>query len=270
MDTANPFSTINGTELSSLDLPDPEYLLDKVLTNDGAMMIYGPAGTAKTWIVATLAMAVAQATHAFGWKAPNCRSVLLIDGEMPLNRLKERYLAMTKNEEIPGNIHFLSTYHQTSDTELDLTNPAHQAWILQIIEEKKISLLIVDNISCTMNVEGENDAASWSPVRKFMIKLRSLFVGLILVHHPTKGGEPRGSGTRLDSLDTCMKVVPNKKKLAPLGGGASLTMSFDKARHEPELLNAEKQMGLFLWKGEIWQPVKSFEALEQEYKELNS
>ena len=69
-----------------------------------------------------------------------------------------------------------------------------------------------------------------------------------------------------------MKVEPNKEKDAhqPESGGASLVMSFDKSRHEPRLLQTEKKIGLFLWKDEIWQPLKAFKALDQEYKELNS
>src|SRR5262245_6917604 len=75
----------------ALSLPPREFIIDPVLTVKGLGMLYGPRGLGKSHFALLLAYAAASGDTALSsWRAPACRKVLYIDGEMPAQAMQER------------------------------------------------------------------------------------------------------------------------------------------------------------------------------------
>ncbi len=70
-------------------------------------MIDGPRGLGKTHVSLNVAYAVATGGEFLGWKAPQPRRVLFIDGEMPGALLQERLAAIVAVNREPDTLDFL-------------------------------------------------------------------------------------------------------------------------------------------------------------------
>src|SRR5207244_8976015 len=62
----------------------------------------------KTWLDLHLGLCVARGVDFFCWTVPKPRSVLLIDGEMPVERLRFRLKALSGSSNIPTNLRVIS------------------------------------------------------------------------------------------------------------------------------------------------------------------
>jgi RecA-family ATPase len=65
-------------------------VLDPIIPEKGLALLYGARGTGKTHVAHGIAYAVATGSGSLKWRADRPRRVLLIDGEMPAQPLRER------------------------------------------------------------------------------------------------------------------------------------------------------------------------------------
>ena len=83
-----PFDLV---ELFALDIKPRGMVLDPIIPEKGLAMLYGTRGTGKTHVALGIAYAVATGSDVpAGGGRERPRSVLLIDGEMPAQALRER------------------------------------------------------------------------------------------------------------------------------------------------------------------------------------
>jgi putative DNA primase/helicase len=187
-------------DLISMDVPVREMLLDPILPAKGLMMIHARRGGSKTFLSLAMALAVAAGTNLLRWSAPKARRVLYVDGEMTIVDLQRRVAALKAGigADIP-NDHFPLLAADHTDIP-NLAAEAGQRALDPLLDG--IDLVIVDNISTLCWSGSDNDAASWSSMQEWLLRLRRRGIAVLLMHHSGKGGQQRGTSRREDVLDT--------------------------------------------------------------------
>jgi putative DNA primase/helicase len=93
---------------------------------------------------------------------------------------------------------------------------------------QRADLVIFDNRSCLLDVEGEKDAGAWQPTQDYLLRLRRRGKASILVHHANRQGGARGLGKAEDVMDVVVKLSRPEDYTADQG--ARFRVDFDKAR----------------------------------------
>lgn len=190
-------------------------------------MVYAPRGVGKTFFALGVAYAVASACEFLGWKAPQAKGVLLIDGEMPAAVLQERLANIVSSSDAePSAPLRLITPDRQPHRMLDLTDADDQATLSDHLDN--IDLIIVDNISTLCRTGRENEAEGWLPVQQWALQQRAGGRSVLFVHHAGKGGAQRGTSRREDILDTVI-ALKRPPDYTP-EQGASFEVHFEKSR----------------------------------------
>jgi hypothetical protein len=197
----------------TMKLPPREQILEPWLPTQGLAMIYAPRGVGKTHVSLGIAYAVASGGRFLGWRAPQRRGVLFIDGEMPASSLQERLAKIIGSD--PDNPLDVPLQLITPDLQElgipDLATPAGQAAIDRHVGGQT-KLIIVDNLSTLVRSGKENEGESWQPVQNWALRHRAQGRSVLFIHHAGKGGGQRGTSD----------YTPES--------GASFEVHFEKAR----------------------------------------
>jgi putative DNA primase/helicase len=215
-------------ELLAMDIKPRAMLLRPILPEKGLAMVYGPRGTGKTHVALAIGHAVSSGGSVFGWRAPEPRNVLYVDGEMPLVTLRERLAAIDAGSSAmvpPGAFRILAADH-VEDGIPNLATKQGQAAIEPLLDD--VSLLIIDNVSTLASWGRDNDAESWTPFQEFLLRLRRRGIAVLFVHHAGKGGQQRGTSRREDVLDTVI-ALRRPQDYSPTEG-ARFEVHIEKAR----------------------------------------
>jgi putative DNA primase/helicase len=194
----------NLEEFLALPIKPREMILDPIIPEKGLAMLYAPRGIGKTHVALGIVFASAAGGKFLKWTAPKARRVLLIDGEMPAATLQERLANIVAGaptvELDPNNIRILAADLLELGGIGNLASPDVQAeldpWL------KDIDVLVLDNLSSLTAVIRDNDAESWGPIQKWLLRLRRRGISVLIIHHAGKGGTQRGTSRREDVLDT--------------------------------------------------------------------
>src|SRR4051812_31207849 len=188
-------------ELLKLNLRQREYVIGPWLREGESAMLWAAVGLGKTMLALTIALAVAGGGSVCGWAFEKPRPVLVLDGEMHIQDLRDRLLMLAPT--IDGldwaaagrNLEIVSRQHQHADIKFpDLAKPEGQEAIVRQVRETKAELLIADNFSTLADVADENEASAMTPVLNFLMRMKQAGVATILVHHANKPGDNyRGS-----------------------------------------------------------------------------
>src|SRR5215831_18909885 len=90
---------LDGRQLLELIVQAREYVLEPILHAKETATLYGYRGFGKTYLLLTLAYAIACGGMALKWRAPKARRVLYVDGELPIEVLQERLRAIVAGAE---------------------------------------------------------------------------------------------------------------------------------------------------------------------------
>ena len=77
-------------------------------------------------------------------------------------------------------------------------------WLPQV-EERVPHLLVVDSLS-SLTVDAGAPAERWEGTRRWLLGMRELGMAVLVVHHATRRGEPRGPAALEDVFDTVMSL----------------------------------------------------------------
>lgn len=187
-------------QLLSEHTEDRETILAPWLHQRHLNLTYAPTGVGKSMFTLSVALAVAGGGSYLGWTAPKPRRVLVIDGEMDLQDLRERTALLlnalegTDVEEASGNLHFLARQDQTIGASFpDLADPAQHSVILDMVEGTGAELVVLDNFSTLATFDDENAASAFNPILDLLAQLKLRNVACILVHHSRKGQVKQGA-----------------------------------------------------------------------------
>jgi bifunctional DNA primase/polymerase-like protein/AAA domain-containing protein/primase-like protein len=200
---AEPIKALNARELLELEVAPRDYILEPVLRTRETGMIWAWRGTGKTYASMAIAYAIASGGQILKWKAPKPRRVVYIDGEMPVETLKERLASIVNgaNEEPPDDDYLRIVTADLQDLSLpNLATPEGQAAFEPHIKDAEV--IFLDSISTLCwGGRGENDSDSWLPLQQWALRLRREGKTVIFIHHAGKGGTQRGTSRREDVLD---------------------------------------------------------------------
>jgi len=191
--------------------------------------IFGERGLGKTWLALDIARGLAEGRAIGPWPVTKARRVLYIDGEMPLDGIRDRDAALRCGD---GGLFVLNHewLFQKSGCVLNLSDDSAQTSVLTLCEAEKFEVVILDNLSCLFRGIAENDADAWEIVLPWLLELRRRRVAVILVHHANRSGvHMRGTSRREDAAFWVLRLdaVSSHSKE---GDGARFVSRFTKAR----------------------------------------
>lgn len=218
---------------------DRELILTPWLHQRHLNLTYAPTGVGKSMFTLSIAIAVAGGGSYLGWSAPKPRKVLVIDGEMDVQDLKERAaLLLNALDDVDagqgsGNLHFLARQDQTiGSTFPDLADPAQHSVILDMVERTGAELVVLDNFSTLATVDDENAASAFNPILDLLAQLKLRNAACILVHHARKGqvkeGAYRGS-SKLGVVFNSITSLDHPDGI-PSQAGTSFELKWEKYR----------------------------------------
>jgi RecA-family ATPase len=205
------------------DTPMPPLLIDPWLPSNGLAMISGVTGCGKTMLALACAIAQAHGGEVLGWKMKECR-VLYVDGEMSTHDLAGRCRMLTAGltdeqmAKVRRNLFFCCDADQ-QDGLRSLSSQAGRNKIEQLLLKYDPEALWLDNLSCLLNSEDENDAACWIEMQDWLKFLRRDGYSVVFLHHTGKVNfdkdnvpsyKQRGTSKREDILNTSIVLVQNK------------------------------------------------------------
>jgi putative DNA primase/helicase len=207
-----------------MELPERKDLLQPWLPEQGLAMIHAPRGVGKTFFALSCAYVIGTGGEFLKFKAPEAKSVLYLDGEMPATAMQKRLRQLMFSNAL---VNIVTPDMQARDQGLiNLGDPAYQKALKPDIEEA--SLIIVDNISTLVRGGKENEAESWLPIQEWALKLRSNGKSVLFIHHSGKDGRQRGTSRREDVLDTVISL--RQPGTYDPEQGAVFQVHFEKAR----------------------------------------
>jgi AAA domain len=192
-----PVSSLNG-----IKLPQREPIIGPWFKQGDLGFICGERGVGKTWLGVFLARKCAEGAgmgEIPDWQVHRQCRVLYVDGEMPLDAIRERNTALTAGG-APGLffLHHEALFHLTGQN-LNLAEPSLQTAILEKCRLERIDVLFLDNQSCLFLGLRENDATAWDRVLPWLLELRRNRIAVVIIVHAGRNGGMRGTSRREDA-----------------------------------------------------------------------
>ena len=200
-------SVLSSDTLDALEIPPRECLVGSWWKQGAQGFIFGQRGLGKTWLSVYLARCLAEGRDCGPWAITKSRRVLYVDGEMPLDGLRERDRALRQSTDSP--LFFLSheQHFRLTGRGLNLTDRTAQAALLAACEEHRAEVVFLDNLSCLFSGMPENDADGWEAVLPWLLTLRRKGIAVCIVHHSGRNGaNMRGTSKREDASSWVMRL----------------------------------------------------------------
>ena len=227
-------------ELAVMDIPKRKAIIDPLIMEGSSMEINGGTGIGKTWFTLEMLCSICTGEKFLGkYEIANPRPVYYIDGEMPLDSIRERmnmimarYIYKYKVSEIPFHISnpllFKNNFiPKINDTKI--TQPMFKDEVKRFSDIYQKPLFICfDNLSCLTDYK-ENDNDDWTSMLDMYTELKHEGHSICHVHHVGKGGQQRGASRKHDALDTVIHLKRPEEYDA--SEGAVFNVRFDKHRH---------------------------------------
>ena len=208
-------AVVSSTEITKLHLKPRAPLLADWLCAGDLGMVYAYRGVGKTWLALLIAKALSEGSQIGPWTAHRKTKVLYVDGEMPIELMRNRDQGLTRGE---GEIDFLNheVLFDRTQKVINITSLNVQSAITGYCLKKGVEVVILDNLSTLASGMKENDASDWEQVNNWLLQFRRHRIAVILVHHAGRNGEARGTSKREDAtfwvitLDDAKKQGDNK------------------------------------------------------------
>mgnify|MGYP001434606037 FL=1 len=234
------FKSVSLQELTLMDIPPRKAIIDPLIMEGSSMEINGGTGIGKTWFTLEMLCSICTGEKFLGkYEIANPRPVYYIDGEMPLDSIRERmnmimarYIYKYKVSEIPFHISnpllFKNNFiPKINDTKI--TQPMFKDEVKRFSDIYQKPLFICfDNLSCLTDYK-ENDNDDWTSMLDMYTELKHEGHSICHVHHVGKGGHQRGASRKHDALDTVIHLKRPEEYDA--SEGAVFNVRFDKHRH---------------------------------------
>ncbi|MFY9983803.1 MAG: AAA family ATPase [Chthoniobacterales bacterium] len=223
----------SAAELCELVIEPRAKLLGDWFREGDLGFVFAPRGVGKTWFALGLAGAIASGSQFGPWPTGgSAASVLYIDGEMPLELIRDRVemLQIRLDQLLILNHEHL---FQKGGTALNLAEPKVQNRISELCIQHGVKALFLDNLSVLFGGLRENEADSWELVLNWLMSLRRQRIAVVIVHHAGRGGkEMRGTSRREDTAFWIIKLEA-KDELDEDRNGARFVSMFTKQRNCP-------------------------------------
>ena len=230
-DGVSPFldAVLSIDGLDELDLPQRENYCGTWFRQGDLGFIFGMRGLGKTWLAMDLARSLAEGRSIGPWPVSAPRRVLYVDGEMPLDGLRERNRALRGGS---GVLDLLSheRLFDRSETVLNLSAAPAQKKLTELCVTNRYDVVFLDNLSCLFSGVAENDADAWEAVLPWLLSLRRKKIAVVIVHHANRAGQQmRGTSRREDAAFWVLRLDSVAEQERE-GEGARFVSRFTKNR----------------------------------------
>lgn len=219
-------------DICAKDYPKPEPLVDGLLHTGEQMLIYGRPGVGKSYIVQKLATHLSMGQDFSFYRIRKPKKVLIVDGEMPPENIKSRFMQMYKPlenlkefETAKKNLFYISRFILPQHREINIKTGQYEdksleAISLRTLEEKKNTqqlmntirimdpdLVVLDNIFCLYSFQDYSSPTEWiESVNPLLNFLRSKNTACIIVDHANKNNGLFGTMAKTITLDTLIRI----------------------------------------------------------------
>jgi putative DNA primase/helicase len=203
--------TLSENDLKNLEIRPVKKFLGPIC--EGSLgEIFGPRGIGKTYLRDVLALCLTRQIDLGPFKCENPAGILVIDGEMSLNHLKERLASLSQNmKEALKPLDLISNeyFYREGIRVINLANKKWRDAFIGLIKAtaERYDVIVFDNLSSFLPGIKENDQEAWAPINGFLLQLRWMGKAVIFIHHAGKGGDQRGTSGREDQLDFVLKLT---------------------------------------------------------------
>jgi RecA-family ATPase len=198
----NKIKVITFNELMEMDIPQREHLITPWLRERESALIYAAPGVGKSFFALSLSLAVAGGGELVShWSAPQAKRVLYLDGEMPLDDIRDRTMMLAAGAApevrklLGRNLSFAARQGQNCEVEFyDLAKEPTRDALLEYAVKNRFALVVLDNLSTLATIEDENAASAFNDTVRFLLSLKQAGIACVLVHHSGKNASSyRGS-----------------------------------------------------------------------------
>jgi len=217
-------------DFRALNLPQKKKLLTPWLSEQSISLISGWRGTGKTWFAISILDAISKGKRFGPWEASNSVPCLFLDGEMPVQDIRERMESLSDGTARKHPLYIYSDAYANS-LGLPRAHLNHENWrskMKSILITKKVKLWVIDNLASLASGLDENSKKDWDPINSWLLELRFVGIATIMLHHVNKTGGQRGTSAREDNLDISLILKP-PQDYTPEDGARFIT-HFSKAR----------------------------------------
>lgn len=236
--TRHELRAVKAGELLARDFQPRENIIAPWFRTGETALIWAGTGVGKTMLTLSLALAIAGGGRVWEWRCPKPRRVLIIDGEMHLQDVRDRLAMLLQTGSVEGvdkealgeNLSIIARQDQDPESEFfDISDSDCQRRLLRRCQAEGVEVLIIDNLTTVADgLADENDATAFRSVQEFFLRMKQAGIAAILVHHARKDGQAlRGSTALSTTFEVILGLI--KPKAAP-HGRAAFTARFDKFR----------------------------------------
>jgi hypothetical protein len=195
--------------------PDPKWLIDRHIPEDGLGILYGDPGAGKSFVALDLALHIA--TRAKDWHGDEIRgaergAVLYIAGE-GAGDFKLR-VAAWKKQNFPPEAFIPNDRFRALLDPLDFRSDEDVRALIDAIREAnlpKLSFVVIDTVARATPGADENSSQDMGLFIRACDAVRVLTGAFVLaVHHPNKSGGMRGSTALLGAADVVFRFERKK------------------------------------------------------------
>jgi hypothetical protein len=249
--TENPSVVVGARELLDLDLPNPDWLMEPLITRAGTSMLYSYSGFGKSWIATEIAFRVAGGIPSIfdghlgpggHWPINGPVRTLYLYGEMHGAKIRERLAGIAKGNagRMPENefLGVMSKDYQTIPRAAraahswrpSICSPKDRRYIEERIFGEGYQFVVLDNISTLWSVAQEDQSRQVAVLKDWFINLNTQGITVLVLQHAGKSGDYLGDSAQIHILDSVLKLVrPSDHKKSE---GLRVILEIQKNRYE--------------------------------------
>jgi hypothetical protein len=195
-------------QMQNLEISRPRLLVKPWLREGETTILYSLAGVAKTWLALIIVWLLScekyreEVCEFGGWQVKSPVGTLYLDGELGaaaiLERLQKLEWLGPQISSIETKFFTLPEYRISTGRDFDLSRREDQQKILSFFKANpRYRLLVMDSLSTLFMLEDENSNSEWNrKVQPFLIDLRGMGIGQLILHHSGKAGTQRGASAQ--------------------------------------------------------------------------
>ena len=229
-ETPTTTGVMDTRSFTKVSFPEKKYFLDPWITSQSISMVFGGAGTGKTWFAMSVLKCIAMGEDLGPWKSVEKAPVLYLDAEMTGTDVQERIVQLGLDLAPPNMYHVYNDEYCTSigHPKANIMSKKWRAHIKKILLDLGVRVWAIDNLSSLTPMGDENTKEDWNPINQWLLDLRYAGITSILLHHTNKAGDQRGTSARIDNINHSIKLVHPKGYQR--SEGTKFDVDFQKAR----------------------------------------
>lgn len=207
--TAESHLSQSLSEMNREPRKEKNYIIENMFEPGELVILAGMQKSSKSLFNMDLLLGIASGGkigNRFNIKTP--QKVLLIDSEMPkgknLHRIDDFKTLYQNHEVIDDNFHM--TCLKETGEKLDLSTESGQACVENELQATKAKVLAIDNLGGVIPDGAERRETEWRKVFRWVRKINSKGIAVILVHHKNKSGEVGGTSFILRDIDLSLSI----------------------------------------------------------------